>query len=238
MQLSDDMPDFTNVQSGATSTAAPGFLERTFGVGSAFSDFLANNPLTNMLTQLRDVSVDEAKQKIRELYSTGLEFQDVYNQLAGYVGIAQTDPTLSAQYNALMSRGGMVRDTISAAVATVQNIVAYARDRLGVDFSDVGTPPPGLGFIQVIPAAIIGGVIAAIALAAAWIVDARSAITKLSRINDIVNTLPPEQRAAAVQQLSKQSGGLGDQFQKIVLWGAIAAGLIFFGPQLLKRFKA
>jgi hypothetical protein len=230
-------PDFSTVESGSSSTA-PGFLERTFGVGSKFSDWLANNPLTNALVGVRDYSVDEAKQKIRELYNTGMEFQQVFAQLQGYSDVAQSDPALSSQYSALMSRGSVVRQTISSAVAAAQNVVAYAQDKLGLDFSDVGTPPPGLGVLPaLIPAAIIGAVVAAVALAGAWIVDARSAITKLDQIQQIAMGVPPEQRASVIRDLVAKTGGIGDQFQKIVLWGAIAAAVIVFGPTLYKRLR-
>lgn len=204
-------------------------------------DWVADSAVVNAATAGRDYAVDEAKRAIEDLYNRGLEFQQTLSQLAGYQNVAYQSSDLRAQYDELMSRGANVNAVIRSAVASVQGIAAWVRQNMGVDLD---TPPQpflgSLGFVQVIPLAIIGGVVAATALAAAWIVDARSAITRLEAMQSLIESVPPDQRAGVLDQMLQQSGGITGAVSSIkglLIVGAVIAAGIYFAPQLKRLTK-
>jgi hypothetical protein len=197
-------------------------------------DWLADSAVVNAATAARDWTVDETAQAIQDLYSTGLTFQQTMQDLLAVQNQAAQDPDLKSQYDDLVSRGGTVNSTITAAVRGVQNVVQWVKDNTGSDISASTTAPPslqGLGFIQVIPLAIIGGVIAATALAAAWIVDARSAIGKIQAMQ--AAGLTPDQISVALKQSGGLTGAVSSATGFLVVLGIIAAG-VYFAPELKK----
>jgi hypothetical protein len=199
-------------------------------------DWIADSAVVNAATSGRDYALEEARQAIASLYDTGMEFQRTLGELLSLEGHASQSPELSAQYRALVSRGHTVNDVIRNAVRSVQSIAGWVRENMGVDLDAPPTPMlSGLGFVQVIPLAIIGGVLAATALAAAWIVDARSGIDKIHALQRLVEGVPMEERAGVIEDALKQSGGLTatiSSAQNLLIVGAIIAAGIFFAPQL------
>ncbi|MGH8744737.1 MAG: hypothetical protein ACREUY_10715 [Burkholderiales bacterium] len=199
-------------------------------------DWVADSFLVNAATSARDMAVAEAEQAIAVLYAKGMEFQSTLNELLALSGIAAQSPELRQEYDVLVARGNTVNTVIRSAVRSVQNITAWARDNLGLTLS---IPPPpmlsGLGLLPLIPAALIGGVIAATALAAAWIVDARSGIEKIRALQALAETVPIEQRADVIGTALRQSGGLTSAIsgaKNLLIVGAIIAAGIYFAPQL------
>jgi len=199
-------------------------------------DWVADSALVNAATSTRDYAIEEAQQAIAALYQQGIEFQNTLRELLSLQNVAAQSPELNEQYNALVSRGNTVNAVIRNAVASVQGIAQWVRENMGLELNS--PPPPmlhGLGFVQVIPLAIIGGVVAATALAAAWIVDARSGIEKIRSLQALAETVPEYQRAEVISGALKQSGGLTGAIsgvQNLIVIGALIAGAIYFAPQL------
>lgn len=195
-------------------------------------DWAADTSVVNAAVAVQDYTIDETQKAIKALYDAGNQFAATYAELQSYADAAQQSPELATQYSDLMSRGNYINTVISDAVASVQGIVQWVKDNVGTDISG---SLQGLGFVQLIPAAILAAVVAATALAVAWITDARSAITKIQALQSLALTVPPDQRASVINSALKQSGGLTDTLKQgttlLVVGGVIAAG-IFFAPQI------
>jgi hypothetical protein len=208
------------------------------------SDWWNDLAVVRAYQSAKEWTIAEAKSAVDQLYQVGLDFVSTYNELASLSPQVQSagSPDLQQSYADLLSRGNVLHKSISEAVASVQNVSAWVKNNLGVDFG-AGPPPPGLqalGGIELIPMAIIGAVIGAIALATAWIVDARSAIGKIQALQTLAQSVPEEQRAAVIKQALEQTGGLGATVRSatglFVVAGIIAAG-VYFAPELKKLVK-
>jgi hypothetical protein len=208
-------------------------------------DWLADSTVVNAAAAARDYTLDEAQQAIQALYTAGVNFDqtmsDLLNAQANVASVG--DPDLQSQYDDLVSRGSSIKGAISTAVNSVQSIVAWIKQNLGVDIGQGANPPAGLqglGIIQLVPLALLGAVVAATALATAWIVDARSAITKIQALTQLANSVPPDQRASVVNNALKQSGGIAATVSSVnsflIIAAVIAAG-VFFAPQLKRLIK-
>lgn len=204
-------------------------------------DWLADSAIVNAATSARDYTVDETQRAIQELYQTGLNFDQTYSDLVNAQPqvASVSDPDLQSQYDDLVSRGSYIKSVISDAVAGVQNVAAWVKENTGVDIGQ-GSSLQGLGFVQLVPLAIIGAVVAATALAAAWITDARSSISKIQALQQLAETVPPDQRASIVNNALKQSGGITGTISSVnsflVIAAIIAAG-VYFAPQLKRLIK-
>jgi SOS response regulatory protein OraA/RecX len=199
-------------------------------------DWLADSAVVNAATAVRDWSVAEAQQAIQDLYNAGIDFHNTRDELLSLQSTANGNADLQAEYDGLMSRGNLIDSTITTAVNSVQAIAQWIKENTGVDISSAGPPAglQGLGFIQVVPAAIIGGVVAATALAVAWIVDARSAITRIRALQEA--GLSPDQIAAALKQQGGLTGAVSSVTGLLVVGGLLLAG-IYFAPQLKRLLK-
>jgi hypothetical protein len=217
----------------------------TRGLMTKVSDWWNDLTVVRAYQSAKQWTIDEAKQAVDQLYQVGLDFVSTYNELAALAPQVQSSgsPDLQQNFSDLLSRGNVLHKSISEAVASVQNISAWVKNNLGVDFG-AGAPPAGLqalgAGIELIPMAIIGAVIGAIALATAWIVDARSAISKIQALQTLAESVPEEQRAAVIKQALEQTGGLGATVRSatglLVIAGVIAAG-VYFAPELKKLVK-
>jgi hypothetical protein len=195
-------------------------------------DWAADSAVVNAAVAVQDYTVQETQAAIKALYDAGNQFHSTYTELQNYADAAQQSPDLATEYSDLVSRGNYINTVISDAVASVQSVVQWVKDNVGTDISG---SLQGLGFVQLIPAAILGAVVAATALAVAWITDARSAITKIQALQQLANSVPPEQRADVITAALKQSGGLTETISKtttlLVVGGVVLAG-VFFAPQI------
>lgn len=195
-------------------------------------DWAADSAVVNAAVAVQDYTVDETQKAIKALYDAGNNFAATFAELQTYADTAQQSPDLANQYSDLVSRGNYINTVISDAVASVQTIVQWVKDNVGTDISG---SLQGLGFVQLIPAAILAAVVAATALAVAWITDARSAITKLQAIQSLAATVPEDQRASVISSALNQSGGLTGTLKQattlLVVGGVVVAG-IFFAPQI------
>jgi len=207
-------------------------------------DWLADSSVVNAAVDLQNYTVEETQAAIDALYRAGIDFQNTWNQLRGYSSqvAASGSPELQQQYADLVSRGSLLGATLSDAVSSVQSIGTWVKQNVGIDLSTPQAPGTlyGLGFVQLIPLAIIGGVLAATALAVAWITDARSAITKIQALQQLVQSVPEAQRAAVIKDALAQSGGIANTVSKttslLVVAGVIAAG-IYLAPEIKRLFN-
>jgi hypothetical protein len=227
----------------SSGTNAPNVDTRS--VLTKVSDWWNDLAVIRAYTSAKQWTIDEARQAVSDLYQTGLDFVATYNQLTALNSQVQASgsPDLQQSYADLISRGAGVRDAITKGVSTVQVVAGWVKQNLGVDLG-ASNPPAELqelGYAQVlIPIAVIGAVVAAIALATAWIVDARSAISKIQALQQLAESVPPDQRADVIKTALEQSGGLGATVRSatglLVVGGIIAAG-VFFAPQLKRLIK-
>lgn len=171
---------------------------------------------------LADIDLATAKQKIAEFYAVGLEFDKVLSRLMALRGVAAQNPAMLNRYTQLVARGSETKGVITSAASKVRDVHAWVKENLGVN----------LGVVWFIPVAIIGGIIAAIAAAKAWIDDAKAEVRRL----EIIAALPIEQRANALAIAAQtRAPSLTDNISRIVMWTAIGAIAVFVLPKLIGR---
>jgi hypothetical protein len=111
---------------------------------------------------------------------------------------------------------------IQAAAATVNAIVNTA-NAFGVGLPNISVPQT----LQLAPLAIVG-IAAAVAAVAAIVAWAAEKIATAQQLTQQLQSLPPEQRAAALQQIEAANPSTLASVSSIVKWVAIGA-LVFFG---------
>jgi hypothetical protein len=167
----------------------------------------------------QNLSIAELKAKISELFSIGMEFDKTLSRLERLRAVAQQDPARYARFNELAARGGAVKAAISNAVGRVQSVYDWVKANLGVN----------LGVLPLVPIAIVGVVITAIAAAQAWISEASAEARRL----EIIASLPVEQRAKALAAQAAAPTWSGN-LASMAMWIAIAGIAIYVVPKLLK----
>lgn len=166
-----------------------------------------------------NLSVAELKAKIAELFNVGLDFDKAFTRLERLREIARKDPATYARYNELAARGGAVKSAISSAVQKVQSIYAWVKENLGIS----------LGALPLIPIAIVGTVVTAIAVARAWIVEANNEARRL----EIIAALPPAEQSKALVAMSA-APTWSSNLARTAMWIAVAGVAIYVLPKLLK----
>jgi hypothetical protein len=193
-------------------------------------DWLADSAIVNAATDVRDYTVAETQKAINDLYQAGLTFQSTLSELKTLGSDAQQDPDLAQQYSDLVSRGNVINDTIIKAVNGIAGVVSWVKQNVGQDVTSPGALQ-GLGFVELVPYAIIGAAVAATALAIAWITDARTQIDKINAFKSA--GLNPQQIADAMKQSGGVSGAFSSATGLVFIIGIVAAG-IYFAPELKK----
>jgi hypothetical protein len=173
---------------------------------------------------LGDLDLDTAKAKIAEFYAVGLEFDKVLSRLNALRAVAMRNPAMLVRFDDLTRRGASVKGIITSAAGKVRDVYAWVKENLGVN----------LGAVWFIPIAIIGGIIAAIGAAKAWMDEAKAETRRL----EIIAALPREQQAQALATAAQsRAPTLGENVQKTVMWIAIGAIAVFVMPKLLENLR-
>jgi len=169
---------------------------------------------------MNGLSVTELKAKVSELFNLGLRFDRAFSRLERLRAVAQQNPATYSRYNELAARGNAVRSAISGAVQRVQSIYSWVKDNLGVN----------LGALPLIPIAVIGTLLTAIAVARSWIVEADNESRRL----EIIAALPESQRARALAEHAAAPTWSGN-LAKMAMWLALGAAVVFVLPKLLEK---
>jgi hypothetical protein len=149
------------------------------------------------------------------------EFNRVYAALQAQADSVFSMPqALQDEYTALMDRGSTVKSTIDSTMSDVNSAMVYLKSVFGI------------GFIQLLPAAVIG---AGIAAAAYWLNSAYITAKKLDAFNAAIaagGTV--DQGLQAANNLSGGSGflsAIGGSVGTII----VVMALILIVPKLLER---
>jgi len=164
-----------------------------------------------------NLTIDEVKSRINELYRLGLDYDRALARLQRVAAVAASSPESKRRYDEIMAKGGGIKRAISDGVQAVQNVYAWVKEKIGIN----------LGVLPLVPIAVVSGVIAAIAAAKAWIDEANNEARRL----EIIATLPPEQRAKA---LTVQTPTVTGNLATLGMWLALGAVAIFVLPKLIK----
>lgn len=151
-----------------------------------------------------DLSIDDVKAKIVALFNAGKDFESAKARLARLAPVAAQSPELRARYDDIMARGNGLASVISTALQKVRDVYQWVRENIGIN----------IGVLPLVPIAILGGVIAATAAAVAWNNEANNEARRL----EIIASLPPEKKAAALANPDSITGNLS----KVAMYAAIA----------------
>jgi hypothetical protein len=127
------------------------------------------------------------------------DFLAAVNELAARAPEAAKNPTLKREYDALMSRAGTIKNTVQTVTGLVDKALIAFRSVTGMD---------GLGFIPLLPVAVIGAAVAAIAK---WTTDAYTLTQRLNEVKRLeASGMSPQQAAATVAAIAPKPffGGL------------------------------
>ncbi len=149
------------------------------------------------------------------------EFNRVYTALQSQADSVLAMPqSLQDEYNSLMSQGDTVKSTIDGTMSDINSAMTYLKSVFGI------------GFIQLLPAAVVG---AGLAAAAYWLSNAYVTAKKLDAFNAaIANGATVDQATQAANSLSGTSGfmqAIGGSVGTII----VIAALLFIVPKLLER---
>lgn len=169
-----------------------------------------------------DTTVDPAwYDLVGQFQSRYAEFNRVYSALQAQAdNVLNMPQSLQDEYNALMSQGDTVKSTIDGTMNDINSAVTYLKSVLGI------------GFIQLLPAAVIG---AGLAAAAYWLNNAYVTAKKLDAFNAVIaagGTV--DQGLQATQNLTGSSGffsAIGGSVGTII----VIAALLFIVPKMLER---
>jgi len=170
-----------------------------------------------------EMDLETAKAKIAEFYRVGLDFDRALSRLNLLRNVAAQNSAMFTRWNDVMSRGSSVKNTIIAASSKVRELYAWVREQFGIN----------LGIVWFIPIVLIGGIIAAIGAAKAWITEADAEARRL----EIIAALPDaDQRSRALATAARtKPPSLTENLSRIVMWTAIGAFAVFILPKLLQR---
>lgn len=165
------------------------------------------------------MDLDSVKAKIKDLFATGIEFDRALARLQNVRGIAGSDAVVRARVDGILFRGEQIKRTISNAVQSLQGVYGWVKENLGIN----------LGFLPLIPIAVIGGVLSALATAKAWITEANAEARRL----EIIAALPQEQRAKALASATGTTwhGNLA----QTAMWIGLAVIAVVVIPKLLEK---
>lgn len=174
--------------------------------------------------KLADVVNDvpaEWKRQLAAFKARANTFAGLYSDLQRMSGIASRSPALQTQYNAVMKEGNVIQKTVMDLLTKVGQSLSIVKS------SDLSG---GLGFVPLIPIAVIGGVVYTLDR---WIGNAYAMKTKLATIDQAIKAgaSPDAIAAEASKPLPLDKGVTGD-IKDIMKYGLIFVGL-YFGYQYL-----
>lgn len=149
-------------------------------------------------------------------------FNQLFNRVLNSERTATVTPNLYNEYTGLVDRGRTIKNTISTTTSAIDTVYGFVTEALGKKQADSLS---GLGFIPLIPIAIITGAIAAITY---WINDAVKYLDKTAQVESLTRQgVTPEKAYTTVY---------GEKFniQKYLPWiigGTIGVLLL---PRVLK----
>lgn len=149
------------------------------------------------------------------------EFQTLYNQVLQTADIAAKNPALLADYNKLVSYGATVRKGITNVTATVDTGYNWLKNTIGMDAVMTDSR---LGFLPVIPLAVVAASIAAMTKFAT---DTYIYMDKVNQFKTLEAKYGAAQAGALVAGMDKR-GGLFDSIGGAVLPGLVIAGVALF----------
>lgn len=156
-----------------------------------------------------------------------LQFQAAMNQLDDtYATFTQLLPTLDPSVDApniaaiqqWLSDYADKKSEIQAVAATINGIVNTVNGATGAGLPTV-VKPQSLAFAPL----VVVGIAAAVAAAAAVIAWATQQIITAQNITAQIQSLPPDQRAAALAQINAANPSTLSSLSSIVMWVAIGA---------------
>lgn len=170
-----------------------------------------------------------------------VKFQSAMNQLDDtYFTFTQLLPTLdpvadAASITAIqqwLSDYADKKTEIQAVAATINGIVSTVNTVTGAGLPTV-VKPQSLAFA---PIAVVG-IAAAVAAAAAIIAWAAEQIVTAQNITAQIQSLPPDQRAAALAQINAANPSTLSSISSIVMWVAIGA-MVWFGYKAFSEYRS
>ena len=128
-----------------------------------------------------------------EFKARATEFAKQFSFLQGKSAVVARHPKLKADYTALMDRGAWVRSAIEKVTGATDTVVGWFKNLLG----GVEVETRSLGFLPLVPVAIIAASTAAIAK---WMSDAYVFGRKLRAVEDLeAKGLSPQEAAELVK---------------------------------------
>lgn len=183
---------------------------------------------------------------LEKFKAEALRFRDAYNALVSKQAFASERPELRAEYDALYSRGAVIKGTIDSLTQAVDRVTGFfsgATSAVKRFFGLDGVPvmPALSGRLGVVPLIPIAMIASAVALMGKWVADVylfERKVTEQQRLES--DGVPAVEAAAIVRGMSAGSGfsGVLDTLKTPIL---IGGGLLFFIkfvlPEILKDRK-
>jgi len=169
----------------------------------------------------------EWQDKVDELKTKASKFSEVYSGLLNKKAIAQRDPKVSREYDALMQKGDWLKSSVQYITEKVDAVYnSFFRNTSG---NQMGIVP----FAAVVPVVAITGSITAIS---AWLSDAYILNRKLSHIETQVDKgASPEQAKGGVES-TYNKGSLvnieGSPVTGALMIGAVGLAVYFLWPKI------
>lgn len=174
-------------------------------------------------------SLDFVRAQVAKLRNVGLDFDATYKKLESYRNITAQDPIGNQGYYTLLRDGDVVRNQIRKAVDSVQSVANWVKENLGIGLNDLGALP-------LIPVAVAGAIVLAVAAATNWITSAKREIARLDAAKAALasgNAALASEIIASGQQEVDQS--ITGNISSTAKWVAIAAIAIFLLPKLMEK---
>lgn len=190
----------------------------------------AKSAASTVVSSIADIPA-EWSAKVNELKARAAEFMQLFNDLSSRADQAAA-AGMSAEYNALMSRGASIKAQVQQVTSAIDNVYNSVSNLFGLSGAGFGE----LGIIPLIPIAIIVG---AIALLVKWISDAYTMRNKLAAATAA--------GANAAQLTQIATGSSGSIFSTLTSPGSlmgnagvfllIGAGVLLLVPMLKRVMK-
>lgn len=183
------------------------------------------------------------EQKVDQLKKVAKDFTALFSQLSDLKNIAAKNPVLKAEYDALMSKGSLVRSQVENVTRLIDKAVGSATSILGKEstvrlYGMMGE----MGFLPLVPIAMIIG---AIAVVGAWNAQAMILRTKLQKaqLDEAVKAGATAEQITQISQqqsLSNQSksfeGSVGEAVGQVIKFAAVGLVIYFVVPKLWEAF--
>lgn len=171
----------------------------------------------------------EWQQQVTNLKAKAKEFTEVFKRLSAKKSLAESDPKIAGEYEALMSKGEWIK-----------NSVDYITNKIDWAYNTFFSGGQQLGLVQglVIPIVAVTGAVAAIT---AWLADAYILDRKLDHIeSQVAAGVDP---AAAQKGITStyEKGSLiniqGSPFMSAGILFGVGAVIYFLWPEIRKRLN-